>query len=163
MPEPTQHPNGTRFLSLEEAQQLVGQEVGLTPWLEITQTRINQFAEATGDHQFIHVDPARAKAETPFGGTIAHGFLTLSLLSWFGSQTGTVRIRDCRMVINYGLDSVRFLNPVRCAARIRARYTLLSVTEKSPGHYLIKHRAVVEIEGEEKPAMIADTLGMSVR
>ncbi|MCB1666329.1 MAG: MaoC family dehydratase [Pseudomonadales bacterium] len=152
----------TRFLSLEEAEQLVGQEVGVTPWLEMTQARIQQFAEATGDHQFIHLDPERAKAETPFGGTIAHGFLTLSLLSWFGSQTGTVRIRDCRMVINYGLDTVRFLNPVKTGARIRARYTLLSVVEKSPGHYLIKHRAVVEIEGQEKPAMIAETLGMSV-
>lgn len=163
MSDPTQHPDSTRFLSLEEAQQLVGQEVGLTPWLEITQARIDQFADATGDHQFIHVDPARARAETPFGGTIAHGFLTLSLLSCLGNQTGTVRVRDCRMVINYGLDTVRFLNPVRCGVRIRARYTLLNVTEKSPGQYLIKHRAVVEIEGEEKPAMIADTLGMSVR
>ncbi|MCP5357891.1 MAG: MaoC family dehydratase [Pseudomonadales bacterium] len=153
----------TRFLSLEEAERLVGEEVGVTPWLEITQARIQQFAEATGDHQFIHLDPERAKAETPFGGTIAHGFLTLSLLSWFGSQTGTVRIRDCRMVINYGLDTVRFLNPVKAGARIRARYTLLGVVEKSPGHYLIKHRAVVEIEGQEKPAMIAETLGMSVR
>lgn len=163
MPASDPSPNSTRFLSLEEAEQLVGQEVGVSPWLEVTQTRIQQFAEATGDHQFIHLDPERAKAETPFGGTIAHGFLTLSLLSWFGSQTGTVRIRDCRMVINYGLDTVRFLNPVKSGARIRARYSLMSVAEKSPGHFLIKHRAVVEIEGQEKPAMIAETLGMSVR
>ncbi len=151
------------FVSIEEAQAFVGQEVGVTPWLEITQARVNQFAEATGDFQFIHMDEARAKAETPFGGTIAHGFLTLSLLSYFGAQTTTIKIKECSMAINYGLDTVRFLNPVKVGSRIRARFSLVSAVEKSPGHYLLKHKVVVEIEGESKPAMIAESLGMAVR
>lgn len=150
-----------KFVTLEEAQTYVGQEVGITEWLEITQKRVNQFAEATGDYQFIHVDQERAKAETPFGGTIAHGFLTLSLMSMLASQTDTIKIKGATVSINYGLDKVRFMNPVRVGKRIRARFELMSVVQK--GHnVLLKHKATVEIEGEDKPAMIAEWLGMQV-
>ncbi|OGT70896.1 MAG: Nodulation protein N [Gammaproteobacteria bacterium RIFCSPLOWO2_02_FULL_57_10] len=150
-----------KFVTLEEAQTFVGQEVGITQWLEITQKRVNQFAEATGDFQFIHIDPERAKAETPFGGTIAHGFLTLSLLSMLASQTGTIKIKDSKVAINYGLDKVRFMNPVRVGKRIRARFELMSVVQKGQ-NVLLKHKATVEIEDEDKPAMIAEWLGMQV-
>lgn len=150
------------FLSLSEAKQHIGEEVGISPWLEITQERVNQFAEASGDFQFIHVDPERAKAETSFGGPIAHGFLTLSLLSLLSAQSSTIKIAGCSVSINYGLDKVRFMNPVKVGTRIRAHFTLMSVDEKSPGHFLLKHKAIVEIEGESKPAMIAEWLGMSV-
>ncbi|MGB4248818.1 MAG: MaoC family dehydratase [Pseudohongiellaceae bacterium] len=150
-----------KFVTLEEAQTFVGQEVGITQWLEITQKRVNQFAEATGDFQFIHIDPERARAETPFGGTIAHGFLTLSLLSMLASQTGTIKIKDSKVAINYGLDKVRFMNPVRVGKRIRARFELMSVVQKGQ-NVLLKHKATVEIEDEDKPAMIAEWLGMQV-
>lgn len=148
-------------VTLEEAQAYVGQEVGSTQWFEITQKRVNQFAEATGDYQFIHIDPERAKAETLFGGTIAHGFLTLSLLSTLASQTGTIKIKGSTVSINYGLDKVRFMNPVRVGKRIRARFDLMSVVQKG-SNVLLKHKATVEIEGEDKPAMIAEWLGMQV-
>ncbi len=150
------------FVTLEEARSLIGQEVGISPWLEITQERINQFAAATGDFQFIHIDRDRAIAETPFGGTIAHGFLTLSLLSTLSAQTSVIKIKDARMTINYGLDKVRFMSPVKVGKRIRARFELIEVTSKSAGNILLKHKATVEIEGDEKPAMIAEWLGMQV-
>ncbi len=150
------------FVTLEEARSFIGQEVGISPWLEITQQRVNQFAEATGDFQFIHIDKERAIAETPFGGTIAHGFLTLSLLSTLSAQTSVIKIKDARMTINYGLDKVRFMSPVKVGKRIRARFELLEVTPKSPGNILLKHKATMEIEGEDKPAMIAEWLGMQV-
>jgi len=159
----SQSASAQKFVSLDEAKRSVGQEVGISPWLEITQARVNQFAEASGDFQFIHIDPERAKAETSFGGPIAHGFLTLSLLSMLSAQSTTIKIEGCSVMINYGLDKVRFMNPVRVGARIRARFTLESAEEKSPGHYLLKHKATVDIEGENKPAMIAEWLGMSVR
>ena len=151
-----------RELTLEAAKTHIGKELGVTPWLEITQERVNQFAEATGDFQFIHVDEERARKESPFGGTIAHGFLTLSLLAMLGQQTDTIRIEGVRVAINYGLDKVRFVNPVRVGKRIRARFELLSVDEKNPGQFLLKQKVTVEIEGEDKPAMIAEWLGMSV-
>ncbi|MDT8428667.1 MAG: MaoC family dehydratase [Pseudomonadales bacterium] len=149
-------------VTLDAAQQFIGQEVGCSEWLEITQQRVNQFAEATGDFQFIHIDQERARQETPFGGTIAHGFLTLSLLSMLGAEAGTIKIEGISISINYGLDKVRFLNPVRVGKRIRARFELLSAIEKNPGQYLLKHRATVDIEGEDKPALIAEWLGMGV-
>ncbi len=149
------------FVTLQEAQTYVGQEVGITQWFEITQERVNQFAEATGDYQFIHIDPERAKAETSFGGTIAHGFLTLSLMSMLASQTGTIKIKGATVSINYGLDKVRFMNPVRVGKRIRARFELMSVVQKG-SNVLLKHKVTVEIEGEDKPAMIAEWLGMQV-
>jgi len=147
---------------LAAAAEWVGREVGLSDWIEISQQQVDQFANTTGDQQFIHIDPARAAAETPFGGTIAHGFLTLSLLSQLGADAAMLRFDNTRMMINYGLDRVRFINPVRVGARIRARFELLSAEQKSPGQMLLKHRATVEIEGEEKPAMIAEWLGMAV-
>jgi len=153
----------TKFVSLEEAQTLIGQEVGISDWLQVTQEKVNQFAEATGDYQFIHIDEERARQETPFGGTIAHGFLTLSLLSMLSAQTDTIKIKGANVFINYGLDKVRFINPVRIGKRIRARFELLSAIEKSPGQHLLKHKATIEIEGVDKPAMIAEWLGMSIQ
>ncbi|MFL2854986.1 MAG: MaoC family dehydratase [Pseudohongiellaceae bacterium] len=139
----------------------IGKEVGLTDWFEVDQERINNFAEATGDFQYIHVDEERA-AETPFGATIAHGFLTLSLLSKLSSMSGGIKLENSVMGINYGLNKVRFLNPVKVNSKIRARFELISAEEKKPKHYLLKHNVTVEIEGEEKPALIAEWLGMSV-
>lgn len=153
MPEP---------VSIEEARQWIGREVGVSDWLTVDQSRIDRFADTTEDHQFIHVDPERAARETPFGGTIAHGFLSLSLLSHLGKQAGSIRIRDARMSINYGLDKVRFLNPVRVNSRIRARFELASAEEKKPGQYLLKHHVTVEIENDDRPALIAEWLGLAI-
>ena len=139
----------------------VGKEVGLTEWLEINQERINNFAEATGDFQYIHIDESRA-TNTPFGTTIAHGFLTLSLLSKLSSMGGGIKLNDAVMGINYGLDKVRFISPVKVDSKIRARFELVSAEEKKPKHYLLKHNVTVEIDGEEKPALIAEWLGMTV-
>ena len=139
----------------------VGREVGVTGWMPVEQERINQFADATDDHQYIHVDAERA-AQTPFGGTIAHGFLTLSLLSALSSRGGGMKLENTLMGINYGLDRVRFVHPVRSGQRIRARFTLSSAQQKNPGHYLMRYAVTVDIEGEDKPALVAEWLGMTV-
>lgn len=144
--------------SLDEIRARVGEEVGTSSWLRIDQARIDQFAEATEDRQFIHVDPAAAE-QTPFGGTIAHGFLTLSLLSRMGAEAMLVP-EGLKMAVNYGLDRVRFLAPVRSGARVRGRFTLDSVEEKAPGQWLMRHTVTVEIEGEDKPALTAQWLGL---
>jgi len=144
--------------SLNEIRALVGEELGTSSWLTIDQARIDQFADATEDRQFIHVDPAAA-AQTPFGGTIAHGFLTLSLLSRMGAEAMLVP-EGLKMAVNYGLDRVRFLAPVRSGARVRGRFTLDSVEEKAPGQWLMRHTVTVEIEGEDKPALTAQWLGL---
>lgn len=149
-------------VSPDAARALIGTETGISQWHTITQKQVDQFAETTGDFQFIHLDVERAKTETPFGGTIAHGYLTLSLLSMLGAEAGSVRLENTRITINYGLDKVRFLNPVRVGARIRARFVLLSIEEKNPGQYLLKNQATVEIEGQEKPAMIAESLSLAI-
>ena len=151
----------SNFVSTDQLVGYIGKEVGLTDWFEVDQERINNFAEATGDFQYIHVDEERA-AETPFGATIAHGFLTLSLLSKLSSMSGGIKLENSVMGINYGLNKVRFLNPVKVNSKIRARFELISAEEKKPNHYLRKHNVTVEIEGEEKPALIAEWLGMSV-
>ena len=151
----------SNVVSADQLQHYVGKEVGVTDWLEIDQNRINQFADATGDHQYIHVDPERA-AQTPFGSTIAHGFLTLSLLAKLSNDNGGIKLKDSVMGINYGLDKVRFINPVKVGKKIRARFQLVSAEEKKPKHYLIKHNVTIDIEGEEKPALIAEWLGMTV-
>ena len=151
----------SNFVSTDQLVGYIGKEVGLTDWFEVDQERINNFAEATGDFQYIHVDEERA-AETPFGATIAHGFLTLSLLSKLSSMSGGIKLENSVMGINYGLNKVRFLNPVKVNSKIRARFELISAEEKNPNHYLLKHNVTVEIEGEEKPALIAEWLGMSV-
>lgn len=149
-----------RTIKAEELPSLVGTELEPSPWLEITQERVNQFAEATNDHQFIHVDPERA-AQTPFGGPIAHGFLTLSLLSYLNEQSAVVP-DNVVMGINYGSDKIRYLMPVRVGQRIRSRQTVLDVSEKKPGQWLIKNAVTVEIEGEETPALVAEILSMMV-
>ncbi len=139
----------------------IGQEVGVTDWMTIEQERIDQFADATDDHQYIHVDTERA-SQTPFGGTIAHGFLTLSLLSALSSRGGGLKLENTVMGINYGLDRVRFVHPVRSGQRVRGRFRLSSAEEKSPGRHLTRYAVTVEIEGEEKPALVADWLGMTI-
>ena len=128
----------SNLVSVDQLGEYVGKEVGVTDWLEVDQDRINKFADATGDHQYIHIDAERA-AETPFGTTIAHGFLTLSLLSMLGSKNGGMKLKNSVMGINYGLDKVRFINPVKVDAKIRARFQLISAEEKKPKHYLMKH------------------------
>lgn len=142
---------------LADLQSKVGQEIGVSDWVEIPQDRINQFAEATEDHQFIHVDEAKAKAFTPFGGTIAHGFLTLSLLSRF-AETGLPQVPGTKMGMNYGLNKVRFLSPVPCGAKVRGKFTLVSAEEKNPGQLLLTYGIAAETEGSPKPAMVAEWL-----
>jgi len=139
---------------------LVGTELEPSPWLEITQERVNQFADATNDHQFIHVDPEKA-AKTPFGGPIAHGFLSLSLLSHLNEQVA-IFPENLVMGVNYGSDKVRYLMPVRVGKRIRSRQTILEVAEKKPGQWLMKTAVTVEIDGEETPALIAEILSMMI-
>jgi len=144
--------------SLETIRLLVGTEIGVSDWIMVGQDRITAFAEATEDRQFIHVDPAAA-ARTPFGGTIAHGFLSLSLLSRMAADV--MQVPDTtRMAVNYGLDRVRFIAPVRAGKRVRGRFTLDGVDEKAPGQLLFRHTVTVEIENEPKPALTAEWLGM---
>jgi acyl dehydratase len=149
-----------KTIKAEDLPSLVGTELDPSPWLEITQERINQFADATNDHQFIHVDPEKA-AQTPFGGPIAHGFLSLSLLSYLNAQS-TVVPENLVMGLNYGSDKVRFLMPVKVGKRVRSIQKVLEVTEKKPGNWLVKYDVAVEIEGEETPALIAEILSMWV-
>ena len=124
-------------------------------WVEVTQAMIDRFAEATGDHQFIHVDPDRA-AQTPFGGTIAHGFLTLSLMPLLTSTADLPRVAGAKMGVNYGGNKVRFLTPVRSGSRVRGHFTLLSFDEKRPGQFQQTVEFSVEIEGQDKPALLAE-------
>ena len=145
-------------IPVSQLPELIGKEYEPTDWLEITQERVNQFADATNDHQFIHVDAEKAR-QTPLGGTIAHGYLTLSLLSYFGMQSG-VMPEGMVMVVNYGSDKVRYLTPVRVGSRVRAHMKIIDVTEKNPGQWLIKTGVSIEIEGVEKPALVAEILGL---
>lgn len=146
------------YVPVTELSQYVGKELGRSDWLKIDQQRINLFAEATGDFQFIHVDPDKA-AKTPFGGTIAHGFLTLSLIPKLMEDI-LVLPEGLKMVVNYGLDSVRFIQPVKVDSKVRLKVDLGEVTEKKPGQWLLKASATLEIEGEEKPAYIAEPLSL---
>ena len=145
--------------SLDTLDQYVGRDLGVSDWVEVGQDRIDAFAVCTGDEQWIHVDRDRAAREGPFGTTIAHGLLTLSLLPAMNGQIGVVP-EGVPQVLNYGSDKVRFLNPVKAGARVRARTELVSVTEKRPGQTLLTLRSTVEIEGEETPALVADTLAL---
>jgi acyl dehydratase len=139
-----------------ELKDFIGKELGRSAWLNIDQERINQFAECTGDHQFIHVDPEKAKL-TPFGGTIAHGFLSLSLAPKL--MEGIMLMpQGLKMAVNYGLDSVRFIQPVKVNSNVRLVLTLIDATEKNPGQWLLKAKAELEIEGSPKPAYIAEML-----
>lgn len=139
---------------------LAGRELEPSDWLEISQDRVNQFADATNDHQFIHVDAEKA-ATTPLGGTIAHGFLSLSLLTYLTSQNALLP-HNLAMILNYGSDKVRYLAPVRVGKRIRARQTIKDTSEKNPGRWLIRTDVTVEIEGEDTPALVAETLMMYI-
>ncbi len=144
--------------ALDEIRSRVGNEIGVSSWLTVDQARIDAFADATEDRLLERVDP-EAAAQTPFGGTIAHGFLSLSLLSRMGAEAMLIP-EGTRMAVNYGLDRVRFLAPVRSGSRVRGRFTLDSVDEKAPGQILLRHTVTVEIEGEEKPALNAQWLGL---
>ena len=145
-------------ISTTELSGLAGQDLPPSEWLTISQERVSQFADATNDHQFIHIDEERAKA-TPFGGTIAHGFLSLSLVTYLTSEAMPVP-EGTAMTINYGSDKVRYLTPVRVGKRIRALQKVVEVGEKQPGRWLVKTAVTIEIEGEEAPALIAEILFM---
>ena len=144
--------------SLDQIRARLGEEIGVSDWILVDQQRITAFAEAIEDRQFIHVDPAAA-AQTPFGGTIAHGFLSLSLLSRMAADVMLVP-DTTKMAVNYGLDRVRFLAPVPAGARVRGRFTLDSAEDKAPGQLLLRHTVTVEIEGGAKPALTAQWLGL---
>lgn len=147
-------------VSLEEHMASAGQLTVSSDWVTIDQKLINLFADATFDHQFIHVNEEMAK-KTPFGGTIAHGFLTLSLLSHF-VETSLPGIKNAVMGINYGFEKVRFLMPVPAGSRVRGHFKLLEATERKPGEILNKYEVTVEIENSEKPALIAEWLGLTI-
>jgi acyl dehydratase len=142
---------------VEELRKLVGQEVGTSDWLVVTQDMIDRFADVTGDHQWIHVDRQRAERESPFQTTIAHGFLTLSLLTQLQSQAVQMG-GERKMGLNYGLNRVRFTNPVRAGARIRSRSAVKSVDDIAGG-VQVTWQITVELENEEKPALVAEWIG----
>lgn len=146
------------LVPVAELKNYAGKELGCSDWMTIDQERINLFAEATGDFQFIHVDPEKA-AQTPFGSTIAHGFLSLSLMPKL-MEGLLVAPEGLKMAVNYGLDSVRFIQPVKVNSKVRLKVTLTDVTEKKPGQWLLKATATLEIDGQEKPAYIAESLSL---
>jgi acyl dehydratase len=138
----------------------IGEETGVSRWVRIDQTRIDAFADVTEDHQFIHVDTVKAR-ETPFGGTVAHGFLTLSMLSAL-AYDALPRVANVAMGVNYGFDKVRFIMPTPAGARIRGRFRLAEMTERGAGEFLMRNQATVEIEGAARPALVADWLTLYV-
>ena len=142
------------FTTFDQLSEAVGKSFGNTDWLEVTQERVDAFADATGDHQWIHVDVAKAEAG-PFGGTIAHGYLTLSLIPYFAPQLFTLETPGARL--NYGVNKVRFPNPVKVGSRIRASAEIAEVTDVPAGKQMVT-RYVIEIEGEDKPACVAETV-----
>jgi acyl dehydratase len=144
------------FVPVTDLKNYVGKELGCSEWLIVDQQRIDQFADCTGDHQFIHVDVARA-SQTPFGSTIAHGFLSLSLMPKM-MESIMIMPDGLKMAVNYGLDSLRFIQPVKVGSRVRLQLSLLDAHEKNPGQWLLKAKAVMEIEGQAKPAYIAEPL-----
>ncbi len=146
------------LVPVADLQSYIGKELGHSEWLTIDQNRINQFAECTGDHQFIHVDPEKA-AKTPFGSTIAHGFLSLSLIPVLMEKIALAP-EGLKMAVNYGLDSVRFIQPVKVNSRVRVSASVIDVTEKNPGQWLLKAKVTLEIEGQAKPAYIAESLSL---
>jgi len=150
-----------RDTALTEAEKVIGTEVGVSNWITVDQAMIDEFAKTTRDEQWIHVDPERAAAETPFGGSIAHGFLTLSLASRFAYDCFNM-LPGQVMGINYGMNKLRFLKPVLAGSRLRGRFTLQKVTSKGPVNLLRENLLTVEIEGEKTPALIAEWLGMAV-
>ena len=145
-------------ITVEEMAASIGTE-RVSDWVEVTQEMIDKFADATGDHQFIHVNPAMA-AMTPFGGTIAHGFLSLSLMPMLAAKTDTPKVEGVKMGVNYGGNKVRFLTPVRSGKRVRGRFKLLSFTERKPGQWEQVNEYTLEIEGTDKPALIAEWISL---
>ncbi len=143
----------------EELRENIGQELGVSDWVLVDQSRIDAFADCTGDRQWIHVDPERAKRRSPFRTTVAHGFLTLSLIGALVQEIGVVP-ENTLAAFNYGLDKVRFISPVKVGSRVRLRTVLMSMDDKGPGQYLLKAENTIEIEGEDKPALVAETLVM---
>ncbi|WP_368621797.1 MaoC family dehydratase [Paraburkholderia sp. BR13444] len=146
--------------SIATIDSLVGHELGVSEWVVVDQARIDAFAACTGDRQWIHVDVERAKRQSPFGGPIAHGYLTLSLLAALAIEIGVIP-KDAAAGLNYGLDKVRFMTPVKAGARVRSRVTLTSV-EKKGGRLIVKTMNELQIDGEEKPALVAEALAMLV-
>ena len=143
------------FQTLQEVADLVGQELAVSDWIEITQDRINEFAQATGDHQWIHVDPERA-SQGPFGSTIAHGFLTLSLMPAFFDSA--LKVNETRMAVNYGVNKVRFTSPVPVGSRLRARISLKSADPIDPKGFQMTYSVLVERDGADKPVCVAETI-----
>ena len=141
-------------IAVDQLQSMQGTKLGISPWIQLSQSMVNQFANITNDHQFIHIDPKRADTETPFGGTIAHGFLTLSQLTQMAESTLPV-IEGVRMSINYGFDRIRFITPVRSDARVRTHFTLKLAEERKSGEWTLHHDISVEIEHHERPALSA--------
>ena len=146
-------------VSLETYQEMVGQEIGVSSWHVVDQKRIDLYADVIEDHQFIHVDPERAKNETAFGTTVAHGFLTMSLLSIMSYEVMPV-VSGTTMGVNYGFDKLRFISPVRSGSRVRGRFTLAEASLRKPKELQSRTHVTVEIEGEEKPALVADWIGL---
>jgi acyl dehydratase len=146
-------------VSLETYQNMVGQEIGVSSWHVVDQTRIDSYADVIEDHQFIHVDPERAKNETAFGTTVAHGFLTMSLLSIMSYEVMPV-VAGTTMGVNYGFDKLRFVSPVRSGSRVCGRFTLAEASLRKPKELQSRTHVTVEIEGEEKPALVADWIGL---
>lgn len=149
-----------RTISAAQLRALVGQEVGVSDWIEVSQSLINLFADATIDHQFIHVDPERAR-KTSLGGTVAHGFLVLSLMSRM-SYDAIPEIENLVMSLNYGMNRMRFISPVKAGARIRGRFTLSQMTKRAEDQLLMTYAATVEIEGKPEPALVAEWLTLSI-
>lgn len=149
--------NNYTFDNLNE---FIGKEIGVSDWVTVDQEMINAFADATGDHQWIHVDVERCKKESPLGTTIGHGYLTLSLVPMLSAQIGTLPT-GIKHVLNYGSEKIRFLNPVPAGSNVRMRSKLMDVSEKGTGRYLFKSEVTIEIEGTDRPAMIAETLALA--
>ena len=139
----------------EELKSWEGKELGVTEWMTVSQERINQFADATGDHQFIHIDEEKAKM-TPFGSTIAHGFLTLSMIPYLSAKSDMPKLDGVKMGVNYGGNKTRFISPVRSGKRIRGHWKLVEMIEKRPGQWQQTSEITMEIEGEDKPALITE-------
>jgi acyl dehydratase len=148
-------------LTLSQLGEHVGRELGVSQWVAIEQSRIDAFAACTGDHQWIHVDIERAKRESPFRGPVAHGYLMLAMIAPLSMEVGIIP-RDAAAGLNYGIDKVRFLAPVAAGARVRLRVTLVGVEPKEGGQTLMKTRNTLEVEGSEKPALIAETLALLI-
>jgi len=149
----------TSIMNYQNMHSFIGKELGVSEWVTVDQDRINQFADCTGDHQWIHVDTERAKRESPLRTTIAHGYLSLSMVAALAIEIGAIP-EGTQAAFNYGLDRVRFLSPVKTGSRVRLRTKLVSIDDKGPGQFLMKAENTIEIEGEQKPALIAETLAM---